>query len=111
MKIRLLLLLCSLLSAGAWGQSAGSHPVASAFLSPNPVEDRVSLSFEEPLTEPVTIVVRDLTGKVVLRLSPELPSNGYAAIPLDLEFLRKGIYICQLTCASGRVKTMKFQKI
>lgn len=97
------------LAVGAVSAQTG-NPISSAFVSPNPVEGRAELVFDEPLGENVNIVVKDLTGKTVYFLRPEIALGDCAHIPLDIESLRKGIYILQITGTSGKVKTLKFQK-
>jgi len=99
-----------LLLGSAFAQSTAGNPIASASISPNPVEDRAELTFDEPLGERVTIVIKDLTGKTVLSIAPEMNSQDCTSIPLELDAFRKGIYICQITGISGKVKTLKFQK-
>jgi hypothetical protein len=41
---------------------------------------------------------------------PEFHGDACSSVPLDVEALRRGIYICQITSQSGKVKTLKFQK-
>ena len=99
-----------LILGGAFAQSPTGNPIASASISPNPVEDRAELNFDEPLGERVTVVIKDLTGKTVLSITPEMNGHDCTSIPLELDAFRKGIYICQITGTSGKVKTLKFQK-
>lgn len=79
-------------------------------LHPNPVEDRADLLFDQPLTESISITVKDLTGKTVYMLNPDVSGEQCTRVSLDIESLRRGIYIVQIVSQSGRIKTIKFQK-
>lgn len=111
MKKKLLLFLfTTLISSGALMAQSG-HPVTTASITPNPVESKAFLTFEEPMTEGFSLVVKDLTGKTVLQYRPDTRGEECTAVRLDmLESLRRGIYIVQITSDSGKVKTIKFQK-
>lgn len=87
-----------------------SHPLSTASLSPNPAEGKTNLTFEEPINEAFTVVIKDLTGKTMFSVRPEFHGDACSSVPLDVEALRRGIYICQITSQSGKVKTLKFQK-
>ncbi|MFY7972249.1 MAG: T9SS type A sorting domain-containing protein [Flavobacteriales bacterium] len=110
MKRLLLLLVCMLGLAVAQSAVAQGGPIGSASVSPNPVEGKANLTFESALNENVTIVIKDLTGKTMSIIRPEMNGEPCISIPLEVESLRKGIYICQITTQSGKVKTLKFQK-
>ncbi|MCC6601171.1 MAG: T9SS type A sorting domain-containing protein [Crocinitomicaceae bacterium] len=90
--------------------NALGDPVSSAFISPNPVEGKAELMFDEPLAENVSIIVKDLTGKTVYMDRPEIILGESRQIPLQIESLKKGIYILQVTAVSGKVKTLRFHK-
>jgi hypothetical protein len=79
-------------------------------LHPNPIEDRADLMFDQPLTESITITVKDLTGKTVYLLNPDTSGEQCSQVTLDFESLRRGIYIVQIVSQSGKIKTIKFQK-
>lgn len=61
-----------ILASGSAFSQTNNPAVSSAFISPNPVEGKADLIFEEPLSENVSIVVKDLTGKTVYMLRPEI---------------------------------------
>ena len=96
-----------ILSLG-FGQAV--HPVSTAFLSPNPVEGKAELTFDEPVMEDLHVIVKDLTGKVVFELKTDMPGYECRKIDLNMESLRRGIYICQIVGSSGKIKTLRFQK-
>lgn len=111
-RLLLIISITTLMVAGLQTQSVAQavHPVTTAFVSPNPVEDHADLTFAQSINEDVTIVIKDLTGKTVLTRNPELNGEICSNIPLDLESLRRGIYILQVTSQSGKTKTIRFQK-
>lgn len=96
---------------GVVGFAQSLNPIATAFISPNPVESKALLVFEEPVYEEVTVVVKDLTGKILFQVKPDTRGEECRQISLDmLESLRRGIYIVQITGSSGKMKTLKLQK-
>ncbi len=108
-KFLLLITAALLFNVSALAQS--SNPIATASISPNPVESKAVLTFDEPVFEELNVVVKDLTGKVLYNFKPDTHGEECTAIRLDmLENLRRGIYIVQVTGASGKIKTLKFQK-
>jgi hypothetical protein len=109
MKRILLSLICVLgMALGAMAQSG--HPINSAYITPNPVDSRAELMFEEPVTETIHVVVKDLTGKTMLDFHPDTPGMECRRIELDLDFLKRGIYVLQIMGSSGKTKTLRFQK-
>ena len=92
------------------GVAQAAHPVSTAFLSPNPVEGKAELTFDEPVMEDLYVVVKDLTGKIVFELRTDMPGDECKKIDLNMESLRRGIYICQIVDSSGKTKTLRFQK-
>ena len=109
MKKRILFIILTVALSLA-GNAQSAHPLFSAVLSPNPVEDKVDLNFEQPIKEDLQIVVKDLTGKTVYTLHPTMDGEDCYRVSMDLEFLRRGIYIMQITSTSGKTKTLKLQK-
>ena len=108
---RLLLSVFAALLMSSMAVAQGNNPITSASVSPNPVESKASLTFDEPVNEELTIVIKDLTGKVVSNFKSDYQGQEYSSINLDMvESLKRGIYIIQITGASGKVKTLKFQK-
>jgi hypothetical protein len=107
---RFLLITVFALGFVAIGFGQSGHPVSTAFLTPNPVEGRAELMFDEPVMEDLHVVVKDLTGKVVLDIKTDMPGNECRKIDLNMESLRRGIYICQIVGSSGKTKTLRFQK-
>jgi methionine-rich copper-binding protein CopC len=108
---RLLLSVFASLLMSSMAVAQSSNPITSATVSPNPVESKASLTFDEPVNEVLTIVIKDLTGKVVSNFKSDYQGQEYSSVNLDMvESLKRGIYIIQITGASGKVKTLKFQK-
>ncbi|MBL7943776.1 MAG: T9SS type A sorting domain-containing protein [Flavobacteriales bacterium] len=90
----------------AWSQ----HPLSTAYITPNPVDDKAIVAFEQPLHESVLIVVKDLTGKVMYTHQTDSGSDSINEVRINLEELSRGIYILQVSVAEGKIKTLKFQK-
>jgi hypothetical protein len=86
------------------------HPISTASITPNVSEGKAELMFEEPVTEQLTVVIKDLTGHVMLTVKSDMPGESCTMITLDIETLKNGIYICQITGSSGKIKTLKFHK-
>jgi hypothetical protein len=87
-----------------------ANTIAGAMLIPNPVEDKADLVFETPTRDELQIVIKDLTGKIVYQTRSDFRHEDCYKIPLDLDFIRKGIYILQVSGTSGRIKTIRLQK-
>ncbi len=110
MKKQILFLFTALLMSVA-GIAQSNNPIATASISPNPVESKATLTFDEPVHEEITVVIKDLTGKIISQIKPDTQGDACVAVRLDaVDSLRRGIYIIQITGASGKVKTLKFQK-
>lgn len=98
-------------SLGLAGYSQSNHPMNTAFVSPNPVESKAAILFEQPINEEVMVVIKDLTGKILYQFKPDTRGEECRQINLDMvENLRRGVYIVQLTSNSGKIKTLKIQK-
>jgi hypothetical protein len=104
-----ILLLSGLLLAGSMLAQSGSG-VSSASIVPNPVESKAQVVFSEPVSENVTVWIKDLTGNTVYRMTFDGRNAVSSPVLLNLESLRKGLYICQVIGENGRIKTLKFQK-
>jgi hypothetical protein len=88
-----------------------NHPITSASISPNPVESNATIHFDGSMNEKVTVIIKDLAGKVMVNFVADTQGEEFSSIKLDmLETLKRGIYIVQVTGESGKVKTLKFQK-
>lgn len=93
------------------GSAMAQGALASASLTPNPVETRATLVFAEPLGEQADITVRDLTGHVVWRVPFSESMMGVSSVLMPLEHLQKGVYLCQIALPSGKTRTLRFQKL
>jgi len=108
---KILLLITAALLFNVMGFAQSGNPIGTASISPNPVESKAALTFEEPVLEDINVVVKDLTGKVLYNFKPDTHGEECTSVRMDmLENLRRGIYIIQVTGTSGKVKTLKFQK-
>ncbi|MDZ4823943.1 MAG: T9SS type A sorting domain-containing protein [Flavobacteriales bacterium] len=106
-----LLITCALFTLATQSIYAQTtHPISTAFISPNPVEAKAELLFTEVVEEEITVVVKDLSGKVIYQTICGNAGEECISVPLELEALIRGIYILQVSGSSGKVKTLRFQK-
>ncbi|MGC4042020.1 MAG: T9SS type A sorting domain-containing protein [Flavobacterium sp.] len=81
-----------------------------ATLAPNPVRNVLSLNFERNISEPIEILITDVSGKEVFRLSnPALNQHNVLTIS-SLEGLSNGIYILKILSGS-KSQYLKFIKM
>ncbi len=106
MKKLLLSLFAAALTTAVWSQ----HPVTTAWITPNPVDNAAVIAFEQPVEERITVVVKDLTGKIMYTTQTDAGAEGVSRIHMNLEELARGIYILQVSASGGKMKTLKFQK-
>ncbi len=67
---------------------------------PNPTRNELNLVIASPSSERVTIVVTDLTGKVILQRATQLV-NGDTQESLNVQSLSAGTYMVKVVCANG----------
>lgn len=73
--------------------------------SPNPVKDKLHLSFFSVAKEKATLEISDLSGQIVLRKNLEL-EEGFGEETLDMITFKAGIYFVNLKTKTSR-KTKK----
>jgi hypothetical protein len=77
---------------------------------PNPSNPRSKIDFEIPFTGKVTIMIYDLLGREVLKLTDGTKDAGYYTAEFDGSALASGVYLYRIT-AEGEgqsfVKTLK----
>lgn len=80
------------------------------YLYPNPSQHTVNIDFNFPTTENLTIVIRDIMGRIIVTiLSNELTLAGKKVIPFNTFTLPKGVYLCELK-SNKYNKVLKFIK-
>ncbi len=80
------------------------------YLYPNPSQHTVNIDFNFPAAESLTIVIRDIMGRIVATiLSDELTLAGKKIIPFNTSILPKGVYLCELKSKKYN-KVLKFVK-
>jgi methionine-rich copper-binding protein CopC len=84
------------------------HPISTASIVLS--EGRTEISFDEIVSEPFSVELRDLTGKSVYVLRSDRNVAAYSNMELPLENLKKGIYMVLITGESGKTKTLKLQR-
>jgi hypothetical protein len=79
----------------------GEQPVVSSFnLYPNPTEGNITVTFEIPSKQNVSIMLADVTGRVVQ--SEALPSyTGKYTKEHNFENLERGIYLYSIRTNNG----------
>lgn len=70
---------------------------------PNPADKAATLQFEMINPGPVEVVITDLSGKVVEKLSPQGILSGKQSIELNTEKLHQGMYFYTLYTSEGIV--------
>ena len=77
---------------------------------PNPATKSINLSFNSPITEKVSLIVNDLSGKNVLQNNLSVIA-GTNNLSLNVEGLPSGTYFIKVICSSGCEKAIgKFVK-
>ena len=93
-----------------WSNGTGveeHETTTSLCLSPNPVNDRAVLLYQNEEGAIASISVYDMTGRLVLRQDEQGDVSGTHRTELNLSHLPSGFYICRLQTPS-RVETVKF---
>ncbi|WP_168797579.1 T9SS type A sorting domain-containing protein [Neolewinella litorea] len=89
---------------------AVSEGIADVQLFPNPVEDVVTLRFDNPTGEPVMIHIYDATGR--LQFARQLiTSEGFNQVDVEVTSLPTGLYRMVLTPNSGPAHTRPFIRL
>ena len=101
----------SSLSAIVAIKSTGTNLLLMTAIYPNPVQNKMSLVLSAPVTaNEVTLVITDVTGKVVLQQKARLQS-GDNNILLNLSALHSGSYLIKAICENGcQTAVRKFVK-
>lgn len=90
----------------------GETPLITSIdgLFPNPANTMINVLVAAPAKEKVTLVISDLSGKVVSQkvITAEAGSN---TIPVDISLLNKGSYFVRLVCENGCESASKFLKL
>lgn len=90
------------------GSKVNSIRIASVY--PNPVINKLNLTVAAPSMERVTVLITDVTGKVMLQTSNQL-KEGDNNLQLNVEGLAKGVYSVKVTCSNGcSSNNLKFVK-
>jgi len=78
-------------------------------LYPNPVENILSLSFDEPIHSGMTFTVLNIMGK---KFSKEVlvSADGQSTFRYNASHLKPGLYVLQVNDANGLILTAKFIK-
>lgn len=70
-------------------------------VQPNPFSASLTISIEKQNIKHVSLIIRNVLGAIVLSES-ESNFNGECSIPVDLNFLSKGIYFLEIVADGER---------
>ncbi len=80
------------------GSKATSIRITSVY--PNPVINKLNLTVAAPSTERVTVMITDVTGKLIMQTTNQL-KEGDNNLQLNVEGLAKGVYSLKVNCLNG----------
>ena len=90
------------------GTKAGSIGITAVY--PNPVKNQLNLVVSSPVSEKITIIITDMTGKVLYQQVAQAIS-GDSNVQIDVTKLASGNYMIKAVCANGcNSGTVKFVK-
>ena len=72
---------------------------------PNPAKDRLYVSIITPTTQNITILLTDLTGKIVLQQNATL-QKGDNTQTINIAPLSSGVYMLKVVCSNGCVSAV-----
>src|SRR5436190_15254647 len=107
MKHYLQIIFFFLLFSTTYAQAQNSEQVNSSYelnILPNPVEDRATFRVSSGNFSLTEIKIYDLIGKEVYSVDLK---NGSGIYPVDLSYLRPGVYFCTVFSEKGIVETRK----
>lgn len=104
-----LLLLFVLLTGMGFVSLAQSDTATSFHISPNPVENDVTLRINYAGKDIKGIRIYDLIGKEVAYIDLS-GKTGYTTLTIDISSLRAGIYFCNLYSDKGIIESRKMIK-
>ena len=86
----------------------GLKPYTLALVNvyPNPAKDNLNISLISPKADKVTLIITDITGKIVERKTVQL-STGDNTLQLNVTNLTQGSYMIKAVCADGCETTIK----
>jgi hypothetical protein len=82
-------------------QSDASTALPRISIGPNPVSNRLQLRYALPRSGPATLVVADVTGRIVS--SQELAAGRSGSVQLDVSGLSRGVYLVQLAAEESSI--------
>ncbi len=85
-------------------------PVGDVRIYPNPVRDRVNISYASPNRQEVSVAVTDMSGRLVGDDIKQTVNEGANTISYPLSSLPSGIYLLRLQTGDG-VIVRKFQVV
>ena len=82
-----------------------SNELVISNVFPNPTKDRLYVSIITPTTQNVTILLTDLTGKIILQQNATL-QKGDNTQTINIDPLSSGIYMLKVVCSNGCVSAV-----
>lgn len=77
-----------------------TQPALTCQVFPNPCNQNIFIGYELPANQPVTVIMTDITGKIVRTMQEATPAAGSQQITFSTNDLHSGIYFIRIT--SGR---------
>jgi hypothetical protein len=77
---------------------------------PNPAQNLVNIEFSMPTTDHVSIVLYEISGRIVQNMENRRYMEGYHSIRPDISNLKQGIYLLELKIGNT-IETRKFIKL
>lgn len=87
----------------------GDKSFGISALYPNPVRDQLNIAITSTVSEKASLVITDVTGKVVMQMNTALVS-GDNNINLNVSSLSNGVYYLKLMNGSSPANVMQFVK-
>jgi hypothetical protein len=81
-------------------RNANPNTITAINIYPNPAAQKLNVRITFPIEEKVTILVTDLSGKVVMQKTQQVV-RGDNQIPLQIQSLNIGTYIIKAMCSNG----------
>ncbi len=103
------ILACLLLIGVGFASVAQSDTATTFHISPNPVENDVTLRINYTNKDIKGVRIYDLIGKEVAYIDLT-GKTGYTTLTIDISSLRAGIYFCNLYSDKGIVESRKMIK-
>ena len=87
-------------------KGTSNSEVVVTHVFPNPAKDRLQVTIQSPTTQTVTMLLTDLSGKVVLQQKTTL-LNGNNNTFINIASISSGVYMLKVVCNNGCVSAVE----